>query len=62
MLVHHSLDVQPDSGVGVVAEESGLVMMSWQQPLVQLPQEDGSLANFTLTVTDYQVSVASFSV
>lgn len=60
--VHCSLDVQPDSGVGVVLDERGLVMMSWQQPVVQLPQVDGSLTNFTLSATDYQVSVASLCI
>lgn len=51
--------MQPDSGVGVVAEQSGWLVMSWQPPVVQLPQVDGSLANFTLSTTEYQVSAAS---
>lgn len=51
--------MQPNSALGVVAEQSGWLVASWQPPVVQLPQVDGSLANFTLTATDYQVSAAS---
>ncbi|MPC10630.1 Adhesion G protein-coupled receptor L3 [Portunus trituberculatus] len=51
-------DMEPDSGVGLTAERSGWVVMSWRPPVVQLPQVDGSLAPFTLTTTDYQVSVS----
>ncbi|KAK8375597.1 hypothetical protein O3P69_008418 [Scylla paramamosain] len=51
-------NMEPDSGVGLTTERSGWVVMSWRPPVVQLPQVNGSLAPFTLTTTDYQVSIS----